>query len=92
MQIGLTSQEEQGMVPLPIDIIVQKELSIIGSLGMQASRYTAMLQMLESNILKPGSIVVNGFVHYRTLYIFIEKCFGKVLGPSIVASICYRHR
>lgn len=57
LQIGLTTQEEQGMIPFPVDMIVQKELSIIGSLGMQASRYPAMLQMVESNILKPGKLV-----------------------------------
>ncbi|MDQ0219913.1 hypothetical protein ELQ35_18045 [Peribacillus cavernae] len=57
LQVGLTTQEEQGMVPLPIDMIVQKELSIIGSLGMQANRYPAMLQMVESNTLQPEKMV-----------------------------------
>lgn len=57
LQIGLTTQEEQGMIPLPIDVMVQRELSIVGSLGMQASRYPAMLQMVESGRLDPGAMV-----------------------------------
>lgn len=57
LQIGLTTREEQGMVPLPIDVIVQLELSVIGSLGMQAPRFPAMLQMVESGRLQPGKMV-----------------------------------
>ena len=34
LQIGLTTQAEQGEVALPIDLIVLKEATIIGSLGI----------------------------------------------------------
>ncbi|RST61726.1 alcohol dehydrogenase [Siminovitchia terrae] len=57
LQIGLTTQEEQGMISLPVDFIVQKELSIVGSLGMQAHRYPDMLQMVESGVLDPAKLV-----------------------------------
>jgi len=57
VQIGLTSAAEQGEVALPIDLIVLKEVSIIGSLGMQAPRFGAMLQMVESGKLRPGKLV-----------------------------------
>jgi D-arabinose 1-dehydrogenase-like Zn-dependent alcohol dehydrogenase len=57
VQIGLTSSAEQGMVPLPIDVIVLKELQLIGSLGMQAPRFDAMLRMVETGRLKPGKLV-----------------------------------
>jgi D-arabinose 1-dehydrogenase-like Zn-dependent alcohol dehydrogenase len=57
LQIGLTSAAEKGEVALPIDLIVLKELSIIGSLGMQAPRFPAMLRMVEAGKLKPGKLV-----------------------------------
>jgi alcohol dehydrogenase len=57
LQIGLTSSAEQGEIALPIDIIVLKEVQIIGSLGMQAPHFPAMLRMVESGKLKPGKLV-----------------------------------
>jgi len=57
LQIGLTSSAEQGMIPLPIDVIVLKELQIIGSLGMPAPRFGAMLRMVERGKLTPGKLV-----------------------------------
>jgi len=57
VQIGLTSKDEQGMVALPIDIIVLKEVQIIGSMGMQAPHFPAMLRMVERGKLKPGKLV-----------------------------------
>jgi len=57
LQIGLTSADEKGEIPLPIDLIVLKEVSIVGSLGMQAPRFAAMLQMVESGKLAPGKLV-----------------------------------
>jgi D-arabinose 1-dehydrogenase-like Zn-dependent alcohol dehydrogenase len=57
LQIGLTSSAEQGMIALPIDMIVLKEITLVGSLGMQAPRYGAMLGMVETGRLAPGKLV-----------------------------------
>jgi len=57
VQVGLTSGAEKGQVALPIDIIVLKEVRIIGSLGMQAPNFGRMLQMVESKKLNPGKLV-----------------------------------
>jgi D-arabinose 1-dehydrogenase-like Zn-dependent alcohol dehydrogenase len=57
LQIGLTSSAEQGMIALPIDLIVLKEITLVGSLGMQAPRYGAMLGMVETGRLAPGKLV-----------------------------------
>lgn len=57
LQIGLTSAAEKGQVALPIDLIVLKELSIVGSLGMQAPHFGAMLRMVEAGALAPGKLV-----------------------------------
>ena len=41
----------------PIGRLVLKEASIIGSLGMPAPRFGAMLQMIETGRLAPGKLV-----------------------------------
>jgi D-arabinose 1-dehydrogenase-like Zn-dependent alcohol dehydrogenase len=57
LQIGLTSSAEQGMIPLPIDLIVLKEIRVIGSLGMQAPHFASMLGMVAAGKLAPGKLV-----------------------------------
>ena len=57
IQIGLTSADEKGEIALPIDIIVLKEVQLLGSMGMQAPRFPSMLRMVESGKLKPGKLV-----------------------------------
>lgn len=59
LQIGLTTQAEQGFVSLPVDLIVARELQVIGTIGMQAHRYPALLNMVETGKLTPGKMVTN---------------------------------
>jgi alcohol dehydrogenase len=42
---------------LPMDQVVAKELEILGSHGMQAHRYPAMLEMIRTGELKPGRLI-----------------------------------
>ena len=57
VQIGLTTSEEAGMVSLPTDDFVAKEIEFKGSLGLQPSRYSEMLDMVESGKLDPTALV-----------------------------------
>jgi D-arabinose 1-dehydrogenase-like Zn-dependent alcohol dehydrogenase len=57
LQIGMTTGAERGMVPLPVDLIVQHELQVYGALGMPPSRYPELLQMVVQNHLRPGELV-----------------------------------
>ena len=57
LRLGLSSQRQQGTIPLPVDALVFKELQIIGSLGMPAWRFPAMLRMVEAGRLHPGRLV-----------------------------------
>jgi D-arabinose 1-dehydrogenase-like Zn-dependent alcohol dehydrogenase len=57
LQIGLTTSAEQGEVALPIDLLVLKEASVVGSYGMPAPRFGALLAMVESGKLQPGRLV-----------------------------------
>jgi len=56
-RLAYTSASEKGVVPIPIDLVVLKEVSLIGSYGMQPARFGAMLAMVESGKLAPGKLV-----------------------------------
>jgi propanol-preferring alcohol dehydrogenase len=53
----MTGNDEKGIPPVPADLIVGKELTIVGSMGMQARCYPEMLRMVESGKLTPSSLV-----------------------------------
>lgn len=57
VQIGLTTSEKQGEIPLPTDDFVAKEIEFIGSLRLQPSRYSEMLDMIETGKLDPTALV-----------------------------------
>jgi alcohol dehydrogenase len=40
-----------------MDQVLAKELEIIGSHGMQAHRYPAMLEMIRTGQLQPGKLI-----------------------------------
>jgi D-arabinose 1-dehydrogenase-like Zn-dependent alcohol dehydrogenase len=76
VQVGLTTQEEGGMIALSTDLIVAKELQIRGSLGMQPHRYKDLLAMVESGKLHPEKLIsktisleeVNGVLESMSQY------------------------
>ena len=53
----MTSSAEQGQISVPIDLLVLKECSIIGTNGMGAPGFGAMLQMVERGKLAPKELV-----------------------------------
>ena len=57
LRLGTSSKEQGGHIQIPVDLILFRELEIIGSLGMQAARYPAMLRMVESGQIQPGKLV-----------------------------------
>ena len=57
LQIGMTGGAERGEIAVPIDLIANEELLLVGSQGMPAVGYDAMLAMVETGRLNPGSLV-----------------------------------
>ena len=57
LQIGMTTKKEAGHIRVPIDAIVYKELKLIGSLGMPAHRFDALLPMIVHGRLTPGKLI-----------------------------------
>lgn len=57
VQIGLSTQDEQGMVALPTDMMVMNEIEFVGSLGMPPTRYDGIFRMVETGKLDPSAVV-----------------------------------
>jgi len=56
IQVGLLLAE-QSRPALPMDQVLSRELEIIGSHGMQAHRYPAMLEMIRTGELQPAKLL-----------------------------------
>ena len=56
IQVGLLLAD-QSRPALPMDQVLAKELEIIGSHGMQAHRYPAMLEMIRTGQLQPAKLL-----------------------------------
>jgi len=57
VQVGLTSQQEQGMVSLPLDIMVVQEVELVTSLGCPVTSYPGLLSLVASGKLDPKRLV-----------------------------------
>ena len=57
IQVGLTTEEEQGMVHLPTDAMVMQEIEFIGSFGMPPTRYDEIFRMVATGKLEPEAVV-----------------------------------
>ena len=58
IQIGLLEKEET-QVAIPMDKVIAHELKLLGSHGMQAHRYPAILEMYKAKLIDPGILVTD---------------------------------
>jgi D-arabinose 1-dehydrogenase-like Zn-dependent alcohol dehydrogenase len=84
LQIGLTTQAEKGEVALPIDRMVTMELQLIASLGMPASRYPSMLQMVEAQKLNPKAMITETVPLEGASRVLEEMTSFQNVGVSII--------
>lgn len=57
LRLGVSNKAEQGVIPIPVDLLLFRELSMIGSFGMQAARYPELLRLIAAGKLHPGRLV-----------------------------------
>jgi len=57
VQVGITSQEEQGQVTLPLDLLTVMELQVVGSLGNPHPKYADLLALVAREKLRPARLV-----------------------------------
>jgi D-arabinose 1-dehydrogenase-like Zn-dependent alcohol dehydrogenase len=53
----MTGKDEKGIRLILADVLVARDLTVVGSMGMQARCYPEMLRMVESGKINPGSLV-----------------------------------
>ena len=74
IQVGLLSGAES-MPAIPMDSVISNELEILGSHGMQAHRYPAMLDMILARKLQPAKLV-GKTIHLDELPTHLAKMDG----------------
>jgi propanol-preferring alcohol dehydrogenase len=57
VQVGVTSQEERGMVSIPTDMLVLMEWELVGSLGNPHPKYAELLTLVARKKLNPARLV-----------------------------------
>jgi D-arabinose 1-dehydrogenase-like Zn-dependent alcohol dehydrogenase len=57
VQVGLTSKEEQGIVGIPLDELIEAELTIVGSVGNPHIHLPALLSLVGDKRLAPAGLV-----------------------------------
>ena len=57
VQVGLTSKEEQGIVGIPLDELIEAELTIVGSVGNPHIHLPALLQLVGDKRLDPAALI-----------------------------------
>ncbi|UIP01151.1 alcohol dehydrogenase catalytic domain-containing protein [Halobaculum sp. CBA1158] len=57
VQVGLTTDAEEGEVSLPTDAMTRWEVDFLGSRGMPPTRYDELLGLLEAGDLDPSALV-----------------------------------
>ena len=86
VRIGMTGADERGVLPLPADLIVAKEVTIVGSMGMQARCYPEMLRMVETGSITPSALVTET-VSMDGVSDVLEAMSGyKTLGYSVITN------
>lgn len=84
LRLGVSNKKDQGQISVPVDLFTFRELSFVGSFGMQAARYPEMLQMIESGKLTPN-LMVGGTVSLEQASEVLASMTGyDTLGMSVV--------
>lgn len=57
LQIGLTTKEEAGNIPIPVDYMIYNEIQFLTTVGMPTHRYNYLLPLVASGRVNPGLMV-----------------------------------
>lgn len=87
LRLGGSNKKEQGQISLPVDAILFRELSVVGSFGMQAARMPDMLGMVESGKLNPDLLVGNTVALEDAGDVLASMTGYDTLAMSVITSI-----
>lgn len=57
VQLGHTTPAERGVIGVPVDVMMIKEIEFLAAFGMAAQRFPTMLAMIEAGRLDPARVV-----------------------------------
>ena len=73
--------------PIPMSTVIARELQILGSHGMQAHRYGAMLAMIESGRLQPAKLVGRTIDLERSIEALVSMDRFEGAGVTVVTAL-----
>ena len=73
--------------PVPMDLIIAKELEVIGSHGMQAHAYPDMLRMIQQGTLAPEKLIGNRITLEESIPALMDMNTFRGLGITVVDRI-----
>lgn len=86
VQVGLTTKKEAGFISLPVDMIVYRELKLLGSLGMPAYGFDAMMPMVARGQLTPGKMVTREIGLADVVDVFEGMSKAASVGAHVVTN------
>jgi len=84
LQIGITTKKEAGHIAVPIDLMVYRELSVVGTIGMAPSRYSSMIPLVASGRLAPAKMVTGEIGLSKVEGIFEAMTRSELTGTYVV--------
>lgn len=83
VQVGLMLGDHT-TPPVPMDRVISHELEILGSHGMQAHRYGAMLSMVEAGMLAPDRLIGREISLRESISALMEMDSFQAVGATVV--------
>ncbi len=84
VQIGLTTKKEAGYIRLPVDIMVYRELKMMGSIGMSPHRFSSMVPLIVEGKLSPGKMVTREIALSEVESVFEDMTRAANTGTFVV--------
>lgn len=85
VQVGLTSSEEGGIVPLPVDMFTAMELEFVGSLGNPHPDFRGLLSLVSQGRLNPKSLVSCEVALEDASRVLEEMSGFKTMGFNVIS-------
>lgn len=86
VRLGLSGKEEEGILPLPADLLTARELEIRGSMGMQARCYPEMLRLIEAGRIQPQALVSEEVPMEETSRVLEAMSSYDTIGYSVIVA------
>ncbi len=87
VQVGLLLADQR-MPPLPMDIVVARELTIMGSHGMQAHRYDAMLALIQAGKVQPQQLIGRTISLSEAPAALVDLDSFRGAGVTVITEFC----